>query len=837
MADSLTGSRPRLRQAATEGLIVVALIAASLWYGRFAFLHAVTPPDYYYLAPAISVAAGQGFLTPTPVPGTPLADFLARRVDSLALRDVRPQTLGEPEAFDKASRYLLMAVGYWWRVAGISWTNLAGVAAALHAMTVLGAYALLRLFLPTMWSLAGGLWICTSTLQLSFIPHIRDYSKAAFIVAALPLIVALALRARAMVALLAVSAAAGATIGIGFGFRMDTAVMIPLAVAAIVLFRGGWPWRALPEKALALAVFLLCLAAPMWPVVSQLARGGSNESHVVLLGYADAFDVNLEIAPSIYRFIPFYSDTYVAIMVSGYATAFTAEPLAIPSPEYGAASRRLWLELVRHFPADVYARGVAAATVVMDLAFHNPDPSFLDLAPPARDWWVGVYRWLDRFSGTGPFLGVGLILVASAASLRHGLLATMMMLVLAGYPSLQFSDRHYFHVQVVPVFTILVLLWLMYSALVAVAARLVAWPSQASTRQRLPLQGAPRRLAVGVLVVLALTAAPLGVLRAYQEVQITDMITGFLGAARTPVSPGLEPLAHGGWLARWPQPEPQPRSGRAHLEYYMLEFYDDGSGAEVLVGLRYAAATPDLDFSRVLSLTPAPGTNRLGFAVLTIGGQSSFTGIEFGAHTRQRFTGAYRVDAGPAGLPFDLLLPGDWRRRHRFQRLDVEASLFGASPRNNRSVSCATGRGCQGLLGILDRVGEVTSAHDLDGVTVHAPIARVTSNGLEVDGLVENESAYLAQAPERLLPTGGAFVAMGELGPGSGAVIGLLKDRAWYGQAFVKVPGQFLAIVPTEGPGTYSPLVTNAMSPGQRRNRLTISKAGFIETTPEGARP
>ncbi|HET9705794.1 MAG TPA: hypothetical protein VFP85_17260, partial [Vicinamibacterales bacterium] len=68
-----------MARGAGEGLAVLLLAAAAFWYGRFAFDHAAALPDYYYLGPAVSVAAGKGFHAPVAAPGSPVDNFLSRR--------------------------------------------------------------------------------------------------------------------------------------------------------------------------------------------------------------------------------------------------------------------------------------------------------------------------------------------------------------------------------------------------------------------------------------------------------------------------------------------------------------------------------------------------------------------------------------------------------------------------------------------------------------------------------------------------------------------------------------------------------------------------------------
>jgi hypothetical protein len=64
---------------------------------------------------------------------------------------------------------------------------------------------------------------------------------------------------------------------------------------------------------------------------------------------------------------------------------------------------------------------------------------------------------------------------------------------------------------------------------------------------------------------------------------------------------------------------------------------------------------------------------------------------------------------------------------------------------------------------------------------------------------------------------------------GGGVTIGLLRNGAWYRPIALHTPGAFTVVVPIDDPGSYTPLVTNAMSPGQRHNRVRLVSAGFVE--------
>lgn len=801
----MTGRPARI---AFECLIVAVLLAAGFWYGRFSSIHALTQPDYHYLIPAASVAVGKGFNAPLQVDGTPMGEFITARAPAVAWSDAMAMQVGPPDQFHQSARYLIYLVGYWWRVVGISWAGIADVAGVLHAMAVLGSYALLRLLVPLPFAALGALWICTSTLQLALVPHVRDYSKGAFTYCVLPLIVLLALREMKRWQLLVTAAAAGAVIGLGLGFKMDIAIMTPVAIAGIILFRGARPWADVGLKVQAVSALVAGLLIAAGPVLYRLSSDGSNGFHVILLGFAGNFDASLGIEPSAYSFLPFYSDAYVVRMVQAHSGL--DHWLPFPSAESDAAGRALWFDLIRHFPADIFARALAAANAVMNLCFTSRDPSFLTRPLPWQDGFVSIYAALNRLQGLGLLVAGLFVFVSAWSSVRRGALAVLLLLVLAGYPSLQFDSRHYFHAQIVPVVAILVLAWSVIAA---------AFSRTSNLRASLA-----RPLVATAVLLVSFTAVPLSALRWYQSAHLDEALSQYLDL-RTQVPTEVSAEGAATSLVRWPQPPVTSEALRS--SHYVVEFQDDGEGVPLNVGVRYDAASPGHDYSRVLSLLPARGTNRIGFSIFNVPGQSEFAGVELGAASLRRLTGVYRIPSGgPANLPIDVRLPGDWTDRTLYQRLLLEGPDAGAVP--PRQVVCAAAPGCQRLLGYLDRLAEAPPVTPDAVGMIHSPIATVAS-AITIDGRVDNESSYLLQLKDRALTGRGAFVAEGYLTRG-GVAIGLLKERAWYRQAIISTPGAFVVIVPVDESGTYTPLITNAMSPGQRENHLVITRAGFLDS-------
>ena len=805
-------------QIAAESGLVVVLILVSAWHARAAFNHAAAMPDFHYLSPAIGVATGRGLVDPVPAANSPLEAFLAGRATEVSWANANVPEWREAEPTARSTRYLITLVGWSWRWFGISLTSLGYAAEALHLLAVVGAYLLLRMIVPLPLATAGALWMATTTLSLKLIPHVRDYSKGAFIVAALPLIVALALRTRSRVALVSVAALTGALAGIGVGFKMDAAIAIPLAAMSIVLFRGRRPWHDLADKGLGLAALGIAFILAVAPILWNASSGGSNAFHVILLGWAESFGDGLGLNRTAYAILPFYSDDYLAMTIQAMAGPPSGEWLRFPSPDYDAAGLAVWFDLARTFPADVLTRILGATTTALNLVFLNPDPSFMTQPLPGAAALTTTYTWLHRFNGWGAWIGLGFIAAAAVHSVRSGLLAAWLLLAVGGYSFLQFSDRHYFHTQVIAVTAILGMAWSLMS--------LPGWLMRSEVAAI--RAGAFRGLAVPAATALGLVTLTTG-LRAYQGYGLEREFTQVQRTQLSRMPVEVVPTTGGSWLAQWPEPASVAarRDDALHAAYYLVEFFVNEPTGPIVVGVAYESGSPARNYSRTLTINPAAGVNMVGFAAFSEAGQTAFRGIELGPEARRHFVGVHHVPAGPAGFTPDLHLPADWRTMALHQRFRFESPV--GRPLGPL-VRCAGLPGCHGQLAYFDALRLAPYVPTAATVSfVHSPIVRPSPTGISIDGIAENDSSYLVQFHDWTTPMPGALVVRGRLVEG-GVAIGLLKDRRWYRQVVVTEPGEFMVSIPVDEPGTYQPLVTNAMPPGQRRSLLTLDQVATIGT-------
>src|SRR5262249_51021238 len=141
-------------------------------------------PAFYqaWFAPAVLFACGDGFRNADWSRDETLSAFLLQRRDRLACRDVaRGLPEGPFDLYQTISLYLEWALALTWRIAGVSWgatSWLAGCLAALFAATV---YGVMRLGMRPLVAASGAVVVVTSPLHLRYVPELRDYSKAPFL--------------------------------------------------------------------------------------------------------------------------------------------------------------------------------------------------------------------------------------------------------------------------------------------------------------------------------------------------------------------------------------------------------------------------------------------------------------------------------------------------------------------------------------------------------------------------------------------------------------------------------------------------------------------------------
>lgn len=813
--------------------------SATGWlYCRF---YAGTPAFYQkWFGPAVMFASGHGYVNPDTTRADRIRRFLDLETDRLGRDDVPADTPTVPLGGDqRVHRYLLLAVGLWWRLAGISWSQVAAVNAVLYGLATASLYAIFRLGVRPPLATLGALVLASSAVQLGNLVHLRDYAKTPFVLASVWIMGTVVARSMSRRGLLGHAALGGVTLGIGAGFRIDVIALVPIFALALVAFHADRPWRRVGDKLLALALFLAVFVVSAAPILLDTSTG-SNVAHVVILGLMEPFDPALRIDGSIYSFGPHYNDSYVGSVVGSYAER-RHDVRAILSPYtlsriYGQMGLGYLLTLSGQFPADLFTRLLASVAGILELPFQAGGSYQLVARVPFEGTLARAHQALQVFAGLGVPLAVVLVVGLAARRLTYGLWAAFLAASLCGLSALQFDPRHHFHLQFLSVFSLLVVV----ERLVRAARPGHGWrrvPAAAAGLGRSlrtaglahPALRAAGRGAFMSLLIVVTTLAPLWALRRYQERDLRRLFGTYLSAETQDVRPTFHRDAPGRVSVTWPADQGRAfASGQYPTDYYVVEVANDGPPALGAIGLRYAASSPHYDLSRTMLLPFSHGTTRIFFPVYTVPEERRFLGLEIGEDLRARLRGVSRVarlDDKP--LLLDLTLGPDWQRQRLFQRSRAWERPDASGP----TVYAAFRPGSASAHGWIE--SPAPGALGLGGLeTAWSDQAMVKADGprLVVNGRAKGPGYYLVQFKPRALASGTLLVARGRLERG-GLAIGLLEDgTTWHNQLKIDRPGDFVAAVEVGKAGSFAAVVSNALSsPWHAENRFIISSIGFLD--------
>jgi hypothetical protein len=677
LARAAVDARPQ-RLVAPLVLTAVTVIGFVVGARAFkAFEAAGGRPEFYQpnFVPAVVLACGGGYRNVDAAEVPALTAFLQSQTDRFACDDLPRNPRELPlEATHVAWRYLIGTVGTYWRFGGPSWSSLSSLAGVFFAATMAAVYALARVFMGPLLGGAVAVAVLTSPLFLIELPHLRDLSKAPFMIAGFWLLARLAVEPSRRTYLL-LSAALGLTLGVGLGFRDDVLVAVP--AFACVLVGGGEPlrreWRVKGAAAAVAAGTFLIPAAPI--LGAYRSGGGASMPHLALLGLTAPFDGHLGLTNGgLYEWGFAYHDRLVEAMIVDHAIRVqrAAPPVHLYGREYDRAGGGYLAGVAATTPADVFTRPIASVLKVMELP-----GSTIDALPPP--WTSGfakrlllirahVLAKLHRFWIW--ILVMALALVA-ARDVRAAAIASALVVYFSAYPAIQFDWRHVFHLEVIPLI-----------ALGGVAGELAGWLAG-----RIAIPWTRVALACATIVVAAamLVWPPLWILRTIQDHRVKTRVGALVSDAapwpaleRTTADRG-EPLLT---IPDLIQPPP------AALESVHAAYVDvrvggaDCAAPAVPLTLKYASSDPFFDFSRsmTVNLAAAGGAERLLFPVYY--GHVDFR--ERGKHVWYRFVGMQiaeamerciggirRLRAAEAWpvLPA-FFLPADWAMRRMYQQFE-----------------------------------------------------------------------------------------------------------------------------------------------------------------------
>lgn len=521
-------------------------------------------PSFYQetFAPAVMMACGRGYAgTPAAVAPGPLSDFLRLRRPALTCGDL-PSDLAVVPIPDGSWYYLHGSAGLLWRVAGISWPVLDNLAAVLGGITSVSVYGLFRLVSVSWLAAALALVFTITPRHLEHILHLRDYSKGPFALSALLLLAILMVCRTSVAVTFALAAAFGAVVGLGYGFRTDLLVMVPLGVVCAGLLLPGSLRSHLRRNAAAAVILLASFAAAAAPVIARSPTTGCAPNFV-LLGLTTPLGQNLGIVPGSYAWGRTFSDTFVDLKVGDYAhREFAAAAPLLCEPAYEQIAGRLLSEVMWTFPADFVTRAYASARIIL-----NSMPAVGDL---------------------GAAISVLAIAAVFGLSIRLGLALAFCVLLLCGYPAIEFQARHWFHLRFIP--------WWAALMVIGEIVRRHAW-----TPARL------RQAALSVGVLLGAMALALVGLRQLQARQVEALAMRYDAAAREPIAVARrEPSAVD--VAWHPDDYGAPPHHRSSdLLKVTLDPRACADDADLQLRARYVADVPSHDQTSTLTVRRLPG--------------------------------------------------------------------------------------------------------------------------------------------------------------------------------------------------------------------------------------
>lgn len=427
---------PKEKRAAIALLCMCACALAWFGYVWGAHKYATSPekPEFYQsrFVPALNFACS-GRLSHVELDAASQA-FMKMEIDALPscapVRAAAPQSIWR--AFDNQSAYMYAATAAVWRTAGVKWSSLSILAGIFGAVLAVAAFIFFRAFSPST-ILAGLLSLTFLHVPIigEFAPHLRDFSKAPFILLPLGLLAVAVTRRLSRRVTIALFAAAGAATAIGSGFRPDVAVISPIAAcaAALLFFKNGGSMAALRVAAVSIACFMAAAVAGGLPQ-RALAAGhppvATLTPHFFNLGFAERFfESDLKMLSTGYAAIREYEDGVALAHAHSHYAPDNGDPIPPASamagypPAYDAAAWDYFASIASTLPHDTFIR-----------VFYAFD-RLLDLMP----------NWMGGF-------GILLLVPLAAAGLgapREAFFLVLSAGVLILISTLQFAPRHFFY--------------------------------------------------------------------------------------------------------------------------------------------------------------------------------------------------------------------------------------------------------------------------------------------------------------------------------------------------------------------------------------------------------
>jgi hypothetical protein len=760
-----------------------------------------------HYAPAVMLSCDGVFGRPRTY-SNPLNEFLKGTQKELDCAELKREGFEKPTPFQSAHLYLMGTVAGLWALFGVSWHNIIPLNVVLYAASVTAAFCIFRLALSKPLSFVLAAVFALSALHLGQLPHLRDYSKAPFILWAVYATGSVLTRPRALRALVLLSAAVGGMIGVGVGFRMDVILMLPPFLAAIFLVPSIGKWPRMKAAILSAAACVLVFAVVSFPIMSALG-GASNTFHVLLLGLTAPFDQALGIRSAPYEFGPVYNDEYIADVVTSFAqrAGLAADHLlVISTKEYDRAGAAYYIHLALNFPADIIVRYYAA---VLKLLSSVAAADLVSDAPPR------LAEFLNGQALFVPWIALALVSLLCLHSVPLAVLVLAYLLYLSGYPSLQFSPRHYFHLQVVPLMVIGMFVQLPMQWARKRFQRDCSNPSPSATRTN---ENWLRPLLFAATF-LAFAFSTLAVARLWQQPHLVELFETQSRKVTVPIAKA--PVLSSG-AAFFPLPEKQTVLP-LRSNYWLFDFDGALCGRDnLLLRAKYTGETAVSAFPDS-PVRIYPRTTYMMASYSRAGHQ--FLGVELPEEDASCLSRIRRMDdLGPSAFALTANLVEGWQQRPLYQGLSAFERVNAAPRMTPEFIVLDHGRPVK-RAALLSAIGALPDP-DAAAVTFRSDNVKFVGSSMELAGPVTSSYSYFLKLPEVHRAAPSYFLVEGTVRSG-GMTAGLIQDGKWVAQGNVTTPGPFVIAIAVQ-PGTYIPTLANNV-PGMSSNDLSIGKAGWVD--------
>ncbi len=785
-------------------------------------------PDFYQesFAPSVMFACGKGLnnVDINSVPG--LKDFLMLKT-GLYSCDQIPNELSivDMDKFQSASRYLLYAVASVWSFLEISWDSLLLLYTILFNITILSCYFIARAWMNKILSVLAALFIAFAPIHLTYLPHLRDYSKAPFILFSIALIAYLIKYPANRVRIYILSGIIGAVLGIGIGFRMDLLIFMPLMLFSILFMVKVTHQRIIITKLSSTLLLCLVFVLIAFPILSELSSGG-NTFHVIILGFTSWFDPKLGVIPSpLYNWGYLYNDGYIYSTLQSYSDrVFGNGHVGYASSEYEEIGLHYFIEIAKNFPADMISRLVAAIIQVLQIPFANGWNLPVQLSSHLLFKFSGIKNPIAFIDSAPIIIAVVSIILVSFSNIRYGIATIIFIVYLCGYPVLQFDPRHYFHLEIINVCFTGFIIQQTISILFKIKKNN---PFEESRITILNIISNNKKIISHVLVLLGITITWIAIfygLRLYQANHVDQFINNYSNARMTKLDMTTTRLPDGDVL--FSSQEVGKPSGIGHdqamnTDYIVLEFERDSNfnSRPFSVEMLYESDVSFNNYSRTITVDLRNSLSRRVYHPVYSSTWSKFKGIVIDERYWGNLKAVYKFnDIKPFKLLLDLNLSDHWKSERKYQVIGTK-----------KTYTAIHGVNVYGYPSYMDLYNqEINRPFYSDDITFRDSNLTLHDHDWELDGRFNQHYNYLITFRNEFKEPGTLLIVKGELLDG-GFQFGVLKNKQWDSYVLVDKKGEFEIVIELQKSGEYVPIFANYLNKVPDNTNFTISEIGWYE--------